>query len=118
FDGGAKSFSRERLLKKIRFGGPDAAAKDFVVGVAGHEQHPDSGTELVQLVDHAAAAERRHLDVGENEIDLAHFFRGNAKGHGAVRRFEHAITRTGQNALSKLPERLLVVDKEDCLLPR
>jgi len=38
----------------------------------------------MQLVDHPASAEGRHLDVGQNEIDLAYLFGGNAERHRPI----------------------------------
>ena len=72
----------------------------------------------MQLVHHAAPAESRHLDVGEDEVYLTHFLSGNSESHGAVGRFENAIAGLRENALAQFPQRLFVINQQDCFSSR
>ena len=54
------------------------------VGRRLHEEHTQSGTQLVQLVYHSAAAKCRHLDISQDKIDFTHFLGGDPKCHSAV----------------------------------
>ena len=70
----------------------------------------------MQLVDHSAAAQSRHLDIGEHEIYLPHFLGRHAQRLRAIGRFENAVSRLRQNALAKFAQSFFVVDQQNGLL--
>src|SRR5215469_4883015 len=68
-----------------------------VLGITRHIYYPNGGMELDDLTRKLRAAEARHNDVGEENVDLARMPAGHFQSLRGGFRFENRITSSPQN---------------------
>src|SRR6185503_19094650 len=83
---------------------------------AGEHQHRELGVLAVQDLEHLHAVEARHVDVADDESDVARSFADGEGAHQAVGRFEHFVARVTQRLAEMDADGLGVVDNEDLFL--
>src|SRR5579859_2807698 len=104
----------EGFLDEEGVGFEFAVVKDGLRRVAGHVEDAQAGAEGGELRGEFAAADARHDDVGEKQIDA---FRAVATdGNGGLRRIRHErrIARGGKRFAGQFANLFVVFDEENC----
>ena len=106
---------RERFTDELGFAIEDAVVNDRLVGVAGHEQHPCSRTSLDEYLRQLAAANSRHDDVRDEQIDRPIKSAGERESLVPARGFEHLVAKVAQDTSDELSHHLFVFDEKQRL---
>ena len=86
--------------------------------VTGHEQDFEVGIGLAQASCQLAPADVGHDDVGEQKVDRARLFRGNAQGILTVLGEEHGVTLALEKLAHEIADAVLILDQKDGFRPR
>src|ERR1035437_7422109 len=106
---------RERLLDEGHVGLEAALGGQDGPGVAGHEEHFDTGLDRPHLIRDFLAEQARHDHGGDQQVDLAWMRAGDVEGLRAVRGGDHVVAVAGEDPLGYQAQGFFVLDDQDGL---
>ena len=84
-----------------------------LVGVTGHQQDRQIGKVARDRERQRDAIHHRHLDVGQQQVEVALLAHEHVEGFGAVGGRHHGVTFLGERALDQHAQRFLVLGDQD-----
>src|SRR5712691_224016 len=112
-DFAGEGLQSEGFLEKSFLGIGGERCGESVLGVAREIEDFNGGARGEELLDEFVAAETRHDDVGNDEVDGFGVARGEGESGAAIGGFENVITAGCQSFADELTDGIFVLDEED-----
>ena len=118
FDFFGEGVEGEGLLQIVEVRIGETFAHDSVVGVAGHEDDFEAGTQGEELTGEFAAVDSGHDDVGEEKIDDVDVLPVEFEAVGGVDGFEDVIAAKLEDFASNVADEVFIFDEKNGFVRR